>query len=122
MTSSKISPTLVSKFFQSFPLIALAAFTPFSAVAEDWIIDSQNDWTSHLGTQTQLKIAGGTLMPTGESATYQSAIKTFTEKHSARSITIVQSPVWLNWQPVDNIGPANLLDAPVFLQMGAGDY
>lgn len=35
---------------------------------------------------------------------------------------ITQSPVWENWEPVPNLGPANLRDAPVFLAMGPDNY
>ena len=49
-------------------------------------------------------------------------MKNFTEKRSAKSITLSQSTEWLNWESVPNIGPANLGDAPVALQLGDGNY
>jgi|GEM_PF-6908278 len=49
-------------------------------------------------------------------------MKTFSSPRSAKSILVEQSPVWKNWEPVKNIGPANLGDAPVMLSLGPDNY
>ncbi len=32
------------------------------------------------------------------------------------------NPLWQNWEPVSNLGPTNLADAPVFLTIGPDNY
>lgn len=93
-----------------------------SVAEETWAIDTQEQWTKEVGNQDDLKIENGMASPTGKMATLKSGQKSFPEKRRAKSVTIRQSPVWLNWQPVKNIGPSNLKDAPVFLQMGPDNY
>lgn len=43
-------------------------------------------------------------------------------KRSAQSLTVAQSPVWQNWNPIENLGPVNLGDAPVLLTVGPNNY
>ncbi|MFY0714898.1 hypothetical protein J1D01_14575 [Seonamhaeicola sp. NFXS20] len=93
-----------------------------SNLAEDWVIDSQQDWEANIDNLSNITIKDGKLVPTEEEATFQSKLKTFSNKQSVKSITLSQSSEWLNWKPVANIGPSNLADAPVALQMGAGNY
>ncbi len=95
---------------------------PVYGASESWTVASQQDWESNQSAQTNLEIKDGMATPTGRTATFQSRLKSFPERRSAASITIGQSPVWENWNPVENIGPANLGDAPVFLRMSEGDY
>ena len=59
---------------------------------------------------------------TSDSAIYKSVIKSFPTKRSAKSITVSQSDTWLNWNPIEHIGPKNLSDAPVALRLGDGNY
>ncbi len=87
-----------------------------------WVIDSQTEWTENLGAQTGLDIADGRVSPVGKEAAFSSVLKRFDQKTSIRSIEISQSPVWENWDPVPNIGPANLSDAPVMLSLGPDNY
>ncbi|WP_235292123.1 glycoside hydrolase family protein [Portibacter lacus] len=89
---------------------------------EEWSIDSQENWTINTASQTNLEIADGKLRPKDSMATFQSSIKKFDDKRSLKTITFSQSPEWLNWEPVPNIGPSNLGDAPVALQLGDGNY
>jgi len=60
--------------------------------------------------------------PSKETATYRSVLKVFEGKRSPASIVIAQSPAWQNWEPVPDLGPVNLRDAPVFLAMGPDNY
>jgi len=55
-------------------------------------------------------------------ATFQSKLKSFTEKKSASAITLGQSHGWQNWQPIPHLGPKNLQDAPIALNVGPGNY
>ena len=87
-----------------------------------WTIDSQEQWSQSTESQTGLEFKNGMARPAQKQATFRSKIKSFESKCSASSVVISQSPEWLNWEPVKNLGPVNLGDAPVMLQRGAGDY
>ena len=93
-----------------------------SSASEEWVIDSQQDWKANTAAQTNMNIADGKLEPTDSVATFRSTLKRFNTKQSVKSIALSQSPEWLNWKPVPNIGPSNLGDAPVALQLGDGNY
>ncbi|MGE9269768.1 MAG: hypothetical protein ACQKBU_03110 [Verrucomicrobiales bacterium] len=112
-----------SKFYASALLVLGFSGACF---AEDepktWTIASQEEWKENLLYQEGLEITDGQASPGGKRAIYQSKLKSFSGKRKAASITISQSPVWLNWEPVGNIGPKNMRDAPVFLRMGPRDY
>lgn len=110
-----------------FPLAAALFAVTFVTFAlevknESWIIDSQEEWQSSQSAQTNLKLQDGLAIPTSKTATFRSSLKSFSTKQSAESIIISQSPVWKNWQSVDNLGPENLRDAPVLLRLGPKDY
>ena len=60
--------------------------------------------------------------PTADVATLRSKLMAYPAKKSARTLRIEQSPLWLNWNPVPNIGPVNLSDAPVALTIGPDNY
>jgi len=90
--------------------------------SESWTIGSQEEWSESLLKKEGLEISEGQAAPTGKKASYLSKLKTFSEKRSAASITIQQSPIWHNWEPAGNIGPNNGRDAPVFLRKGDKDY
>ncbi|MEQ9067159.1 MAG: hypothetical protein RLO18_10565, partial [Gimesia chilikensis] len=88
------------------------------AVAEDWVIDTQQQWTAAANYQTHLEFKDGTAIPTDSKATFVSEVERFKQKHKAKSLVVAQSPLWQNWDPVANLGPVNLQDAPVFLPIG----
>ncbi|WP_277483431.1 hypothetical protein [Catalinimonas alkaloidigena] len=87
-----------------------------------WIIESQQDWQASIDRYSDLEISEGKAVPAAMVATFQSSIKQFTDKRSVKSITFSQSTEWLNWKPVSNVGPSNLGDAPIALQLGDGNY
>jgi hypothetical protein len=89
---------------------------------DTWTIETQEDWIANMAHQSNLEITEGRVVPTSNEAIYQSSIKKFAKKRLVKSITFSQSPEWLNWQPVPNIGPSNLGDAPIALQLGDGNY
>ncbi|MBK1829410.1 hypothetical protein JIN77_01620 [Verrucomicrobiaceae bacterium R5-34] len=101
---------------------AIAGNLTLSAQAAEWTMDTQEQWVKNTAHKEGVEIKNGMVSPTGEKATFKSAMKSFAKKRSASSLTISQSPVWLNWKPVKNLGPSNLKDAPVFLQMGPDNY
>ncbi|WP_372757746.1 hypothetical protein [Mariniflexile sp.] len=87
-----------------------------------WKMASQEEWQANMAHQSNLEIKDGKVVPTSTEATFRSKLKKFDKKQSVKSITLSQSPEWLNWKPVPNIGPSNLADAPVALQLGEGNY
>jgi hypothetical protein len=107
-------------------LCALASMTLMGtadlSLSESWVIDTQDQWEQAEQHSDGLSIKDGLAEPTGKAATYTSKLHRFDSKQSAKSLTIAQSPIWQNWQPVENLGPVNLQDAPVFLSRGPCDY
>ena len=87
-----------------------------------WVIDNDADWVLAASDQTNLHIADGMATPTAKEATYLSRLKTFDKPRSLKSITLDQSPVWHNWEPINNLGPSNLGDAPVMVTVGPDNY
>lgn len=102
------------------PLFLLSTAASFAG--ETWTIDTQAEWEQSIASQQQLELKDGMAAPTAETATLQSALKRFSEQRSAESITFEQSPAWLNWEPIQNIGTASMSDAPVFLSLGPNNY
>lgn len=115
----------------AFALIAVSFVLLFSGCADDrnvpgasnsWTLDTHEEWTAALAKPEGVEVADGYVSSKADTATLRSKVKTFARKRRAKSITISQSPIWENWKPIDNIGPANLGDAPVFLSMGLDNY
>ncbi|MCJ8165737.1 hypothetical protein MKJ04_12865 [Pontibacter sp. E15-1] len=88
---------------------------------QEWVIHTQQDWESNVSTSSNLEFKDGTAIPTASTAIYKSKLKQFKTPQSAQSIIVAQSPVWQNWEPVQNVGPSNLGDAPIALRVG-DDY
>ena len=107
--------------FTSFLLVTLFGMSTLCH-ADDWTIDSDADWKSNKSEATGLEFKKGMAEPTEKTATFKSAIKRFDVPTQASSISIGQSPVWENWQPTPDLGPKNLGDAPVMLQLGPDNY
>ncbi len=89
---------------------------------DQWVIDTQAQWKQSKSTQNGLKITDGMAAPTEKTAILVSVLKSFPTKRTASSIELQQSPEWLNWEPIENIGPVNLGDAPVMLSLGPSNY
>ncbi len=79
-------------------------------------------WTDSIASSEGMTIEDGMAFPTESSGTLQTKIDTSAGKRSATTLTLTQSPIWQNWIPIDNLGPANLADAPVLLTMGPDNY
>ena len=87
-----------------------------------WLIDSDESWNKSITKKQGVEIKDGKATPTQAQASFTSVLKQYPTKRSAKSIRFEQSPQWLNWEPVGNLGPANLGDAPVFLSLGPKNY
>lgn len=90
--------------------------------AADWTIDSAEDWLRSLESAVGADVADGYLSPSEATATVTTTLRRMDAKRSATSLIVSQSPVWQNWNPIDNLGPANLGDAPVLLTVGPDNY
>ena len=110
---------LMKKISLLFLSISLATYT---AHAETWIMDTQEEWQANSAAQSNLVIDKGMAEPSGQSASYTSKLQSYPEKLQAVSIELSQSPVWQNWNPVPNIGTASMGDAPILLQLGPDNY
>ena len=101
---------------------AVGALSAMTAVGETWSTDTQAEWDKALVKKDGIEISDGMVSSAEKSAVISSVVKLFDKKRSVQSIQIDQSPVWLNWEPVGDIGPVNLRDAPVMLSLGEGNY
>ncbi len=90
--------------------------------AEQWRINSTEEWKQSRSQSDGLTFEEGFALPLGKAGSYRSVMRRFDDKTSASHIVVEQSPVWLNWNAVEPIGPTNLVDAPVLLTLGPGDY
>ena len=66
-----------------------------------------------VGHSKTLTIADGLAVPKIETVTFRSKVHRFDQKRKAKSLMIAQSPIWQNWEPIENLGPVNMQDAPV---------
>ena len=108
--------------FRLIPIIILTSLLAGCATKRTWTLDTQKEWEANTASQTHLEFKDGKAAPTATKALFQSVMKRFPKKRSIQSLTLSQSPEWLNWSPVANVGPSNLGDAPVALQLGKGNY
>ncbi|MFD2303652.1 hypothetical protein [Roseibacillus ishigakijimensis] len=102
--------------------VGLLAFGATRLTAADWTVSSQEDWQAATASSEGLTLADGLLAPTEKKGTFISKLQTSEEKRSLATLTLAQSPIWQNWNPVENVGPENLRDAPVLLVKGPEDY
>ncbi|MCH6259009.1 hypothetical protein MLD52_20805 [Puniceicoccaceae bacterium K14] len=103
-------------------LLVISALAFAAQAKEVWMIDSHQEWYANTARQSNIELSEGLAIPTAENATFVSEIYTSKKKLSAESFVVEQSPIWENWEPAGNIGPSNLGDAPIFLQMGPDNY
>ncbi|WDE99009.1 hypothetical protein PQO03_14320 [Lentisphaera profundi] len=110
----------MNKFSSSLCLAALLS-TSLSA-KNNWRIDSNDEWKAATSQATELKIDQGLVQPQAKNAQFSSIIKTFDEKQKLDTIQFKQSPIWDNWEQIDDITPKGLGNAYVFLPVAPGDY
>ena len=110
------NPFMKSLLFTSLVL------SPILSSAEPWVIDTQENWKSAADKTKGIKIADGFVKPEKEKGHFESVVKSFSEKRKLSSIVFEQSPVWDNWEQIDDITPPGLGNAYVFLPVAPGDY
>ena len=94
-----------------FPLL----LAPSLLAADPLIIASEADWKKSIASSEGVVIKNGVAEPTGKTGTLRTRVQKFDQKRSASSLVIRQSAIWQNWNPIENLGPPNLRDAPVLL-------
>ena len=104
------------------PMTLLLGATCAVAAAADWTIQGEKAWKAQTAESEGVVFENGFVAPEGKTATLKTKVQTFKSKRSAGSLTVTQSPVWQNWNPIPNLGPDNLQDAPVLLTMGRNNY
>ena len=106
-----------SKFFLSSLLLAGALWG-----GENHPISTQAEWEKAVADSKGVAIENGTVTPTGKTGQIRTQLQNFDCKKTAKALTLTQSAVWQNWNPIENLGPANLSDAPVLLTVGPDNY
>ena len=96
--------------------------TAAPALAESWVVESQADWTAARGAAENVELADGFAEPKADKASFQSVVKTFPTNRKLSSVVFEQSPVWDNWEKIDDITPPGAGNAYVFLPVAPGDY
>ncbi|MGJ8655623.1 MAG: hypothetical protein ACSHX6_04160 [Akkermansiaceae bacterium] len=105
-----------------YTFVLTSSITSFACADDAWVIDSHDEWEKATSAQKGLAFAEGMAEPAGKEATFQSVLKRFETKRSVKSISIAQSPNWLNWEETPNIGTASMADAPVLLSLGENNH
>ena len=91
--------------------------------AEDAVsIRTQAEWEKAVADSKGVAIKDGTVAPTDKAGQVRTRLQKFDQKKKAASLTLTQSAIWQNWNPIPNLGPSNLSDAPVLLTVGPGNY
>ena len=103
-------------------MFAVATFGCLPLQAQDWTIDTAQEWKQNIESAEGAAVADGMVSPTGKKATIVTKVFSSDAKRSAAALTINQSPIWQNWNPIKDLGPSNLGDAPVMLTLGAKNY
>ncbi len=79
------------------------------------------DWTTATGEFAGTAAQNGHLVPTEDTGSYTSAIHPLETPTQLSSITLTQSTEWMEWNPVENVGP-KAGNAPVLLPVADDDY
>ena len=90
--------------------------------ADDWSLSTQQEWKAEIESLEGADILNGQVTPREKKAQLRTRLHQADQKKKARSLTITQSAVWQNWEPIENLGPSNLSDAPVLLTIGPNNY
>lgn len=136
MNHSQVSSSLgrisitTSQFIRSLVYCVVTVMLGTSALGQEskgktrdqWVVDSNREWKAATSDMQGVELKNGMASPTGQKARITSVLKTYQTKRSAQSIRLEQSPIWQNWNPIGNLGPVNLGDAPVMLSLGNDNY
>ena len=110
------------KNLKTISLATLLCVSFLHAEEAEWKLDSEKSWKQNIESSEGAVFEGGSVFPKGSKATLLTKLQSFDKKRSATSLTVTQSPIWQNWEPIENLGPTNLNDAPVLLTMGPNNY
>jgi len=110
--------SLVAVFFAGGQLQTASAQSQTAA----WTIDSADDWKQNIESVEGATVKDGAVSPDKKTANISTKVHKSDVKRSAKSLAVTQSAIWQNWNPVENIGPINLADAPVMLSLGPDNY
>lgn len=100
-------------------LFTVAVSDDFS---ENWIVDTDTEWSVNEGSSSNLTLSNGYAEPTANSSTYTSVMKSYPVPKRATKVTLTQSSAWDNWTAVGNVQPTGAGNAPIFLPLGNDDY
>ena len=103
-------------------LAATSVLLGLQLSAAEWTIDSAEEWSQNIESAENAHVADGSVSPKGKTASITTKIESSDEKRAAKSLVVSQSAIWQNWTPIENLGPANLGDAPVLLTVGPDNY
>ena len=96
--------------------------TATGSKADDWSLSTQQEWKAGIESLEGADILNGQVTPREKGAKLRTRLHQADQKKKASSLTIAQSAVWQNWEPIENLGPSNLSDAPVLLTIGPNNY
>ena len=103
-------------------ILSLHLWAGFIWAGESVTIRTQAEWEKVVTYSKGVAIKDGTVSPTGQAGQIRTHLQKFDHKQKAKALTLTQSAVWQNWNPIENLGPANLSDAPVLLTVGPDNY
>lgn len=87
-----------------------------------WRVDTAEEWLESKQNSENLEFQDGNAICSGDVSIFQSVLHAMPTRLSASRILVKQSPIWRNWEAIENLGPSNLRDAPVLLSRGPNDY
>lgn len=102
--------------------IALSLLLAGASAAQTWTIDTEADWKAASSDASGFDFKDGFAMPEGAGKTWSSNVKSFGAKKKIGRVVFEQSPVWNQWEQIDDITPPGLRNAYVFLPVARGDY
>ncbi|MEO0446245.1 MAG: hypothetical protein AAF191_09245, partial [Verrucomicrobiota bacterium] len=81
------------------------------------------EWRAAMAEAEHVIIEDGLIKSeTAEDGVFTSILKTYPEPRSLQAVQFEQSPVWNNWEQIEDITPPGLGNAYVFLPVAPGDY
>ena len=121
-TESPSNPKPKTKMKKTAATLAPVLLAQSLLAANQLTIDSPAEWKQAVASSEGIAIEKGMAAPTGKTGAIKTKIYKFDGKRSASSLIIKQSAIWQNWNPIENLGPINLQDAPVLLTIGPDNY
>lgn len=106
----------------AFGTLMFAGLSASSRDQNTWHLQGGKRWEALIEDQQGLVVNDDFIAPIESEGTMRTIVHATNTKHNATSLLIKQSPVWQNWNPIENLGPSNLGDAPVLLVLGPDNY